>query len=131
MKDQKESYLYSVVLIIALFLSGTGPAGAVYFTTSMLKDQLESAEPAQNLSAMHYIAGVFDGFDLGTVSGQSFDKNRSKHLVYKTLCIPNGTTLEQMTAVVKKFIRDNPKDWQQPANTQVVLALMYAWPCKK
>jgi hypothetical protein len=126
MRNRKKSYLYSMSMaLISLLLFGNAEtAGATYFTTSMLKEKLESADPVDTLSGMSYIAGVFDGFDLGTISQPS-----SKHLVY--FCLPVGTTLEQIVAVVKKYILDNPKDWQTSANTQVTLAIMKAWPCKK
>ena len=115
--------------LISVFLLGNAePAGAVFFTASELKEKLESTNSSDNLIAMSYITGAFDGFDYG-VAVEQFRNTQNKRLVY--VCLPAGATLDQIVAVVKKYILDNPKDWQTQAATQVMSALQKAWPCKK
>lgn len=65
------------------------------------------------------------GILLGYVRGVSEEK------MYRRFCPPEGTTVDQVLAVVKKYIRDNPTTWNQPANVRVTKSLSIAFPCKK
>lgn len=102
--------------------------GQPFFTASELKEKLESTKPMDILSAANYIAGVLDGYHFG-IAFSHFINPENKHL--DLICLPDGTTLEQISAVVKKYILDNPKDWQEPANSEVIYAMTNTWPCKK
>lgn len=46
-------------------------------------------------------------------------------------CIPSGVTLGQSMAVVKKYLRDHPENWNWKASWIVSVAIMEAFPCPK
>ena len=46
-----------------------------------------------------------------------------------TSCLPSKVTLEQLIAVVLKWLEDNPSTWSDPASTLVSKALISAFPC--
>jgi hypothetical protein len=46
-------------------------------------------------------------------------------------CIPEGVDSTQVHDVVVKYLRDNPKDRQLAAVTQVAAAYEKGWPCKE
>ena len=105
MRNRKKSYLYSMPLIIAFIFGNAEPAGATFFTASELKEKLGSTNSSDNLIAMSYITGALDGFEYG-VAVEQFRNTQNEHLVY--ICLPAGATLDQIVAVVEKYILDNP-----------------------
>ncbi|WP_426703282.1 Rap1a/Tai family immunity protein [Rhodanobacter sp. Col0626] len=60
-----------------------------------------------------YVGGVQDSFN-----GIAF-------------CVPADVPLSQASAVVRKYLADNPQLWNEQANVLVVRALKQAYPCQK
>lgn len=60
-----------------------------------------------------YIVGVHDAFD-GTF-----------------ICTPGTATVGTITAVVAKYLQENPAEWPQSGDRIVLKALTKAFPCKK
>jgi len=67
-----------------------------------------------NFSYQYYIFGIADAL---------IDANY--------ICIPNSVNGRQITAIVTKFINDNPKSWNRSSNYLVESALLDAFPCEK
>jgi hypothetical protein len=68
----------------------------------------------QNIGFMLYVSGVRD-----TLIDASY------------ICIPTGVNGTQVFEIVKKYIEDNPKEWNHPASYLVERSLFDAFPCKK
>lgn len=90
-----------------------------YFISDMQKhikciESEENCDWSANFSYEAYINGVAD-----TLTDAKY------------ICIPNNVTGRQLYAVVTKYINDNPKSWNKPANYLVESALIDAFPCKK
>jgi hypothetical protein len=47
------------------------------------------------------------------------------------LCIPEGTTVEQLVAMVSKYVEANPAEWHYTASSLVWGALKPTYPCNK
>ncbi len=47
------------------------------------------------------------------------------------VCAPNEVKVGQIVGMVKKYVRENPDKWNQPASTLVIGALSSAFPCKR
>lgn len=47
------------------------------------------------------------------------------------LCVPNGVTMGQMLAIVKKYVREHPEKWMWNGSWMVTMALSEAFPCPK
>ena len=47
------------------------------------------------------------------------------------VCTPSQVSYEQLVAVTKKAIREQPDRWHVPGHIVVQMALMKAFPCKK
>jgi hypothetical protein len=86
------------------------------------------------------LADADDRTDIGNV--QFTDYQRAARLsgfvvgVYDTtqgilVCAPNGLKVGQIVAMVKKFVRENPDQWNRAASTLVINALSSAFPCKR
>ena len=58
-----------------------------------------------------YVLGVVDSLD-----GNAF-------------CIPDNVLAKQHTAIVKKYLQENPDQWNQPARRLIVSALASPFPC--
>lgn len=67
-------------------------------------------------------AGFYQGYVLGVYDDLSLQG---------MMCVPIGTSVAQMTAVVTKYLRTNPEKWSQSANLLVVSAFAQAFPCRK
>ena len=68
----------------------------------------------RNVGFMLYICGVRDTLlDAGYI------------------CIPNGVNGAQIFEIVRKYIEDNPKEWNKSASYLVEKPLLDAFPCKK
>ena len=59
-----------------------------------------------------YVAGVFDPFS-----------------AYGIICYDGDVSVNQATAIVRKYLENNPEDWSSPAHVIVSTALMQAFPC--
>lgn len=101
--------LTPIVLMAAL----SGPAFGDYFTGNELKQQLlDSGRAVDEGMFRGYVAGVQDSWN-GTL-----------------FCVPEDVLMSQSSAVVKKFISDNPKLWHKSAKELIAKALNDAYPCK-
>ena len=105
-----------VVFILALMLPIN--AAVAGFTDGnqlyqwMLEDEKENGSMFQSGLFKGYIAGVVD-------LGDDF-----------LFCTTVGVTRGQYTAVVAKYIKNNPEEWNKAADTIVVDALKEAFPCE-
>ena len=69
---------------------------------------------ALNQSAFYgYIYGVADSF------------------MDEGYCPPKGINYSQIVAIVKKYLNNNPKYWNENATTLILTALMIDYPCAK
>lgn len=72
----------------------------------------------------------FNGYCLGFVMASTemwsyieLDKDRC------LFSLPDKATPDQMIAVVTKYLKDHPEDWDAPAIGIVMAAFREAWPC--
>lgn len=66
-----------------------------------------------NLMFMSYVSGAFDVFGaMGT-------------------CLPSAVTTGQVSAVVAKFLKENPERWHESGARLVASALTKAFPCQQ
>jgi hypothetical protein len=49
----------------------------------------------------------------------------------KIICPPPGTSRGQNAAIVVKYLKDNPKEWQLDSTFLSMTALQDAWACQK
>ena len=47
------------------------------------------------------------------------------------VCYPDNVNVKQILEIVKKFIEDNPKEWNNQASYLVQKPLLDTFPCKK
>jgi hypothetical protein len=87
---------------------------AEFYRASKIKDGLEKWEapgtPGGSFEA-GYVIGVFD-----VISGVN-------------VCAPNGVTVGQVTAVVLKYMRENPQSLHLFGDAVIRTALINTWPC--
>lgn len=89
-------------------------AYADYFTGNDLEQKLLQSGRTIDVSMFRgYVAGVQDSFN-----GEAF-------------CVPENVQLSQASAVVKKYLAENPRLWNEPAKLLVIKALKHAYPCTK
>jgi hypothetical protein len=69
----------------------------------------------------NYIKGLFGGYVIGIV-------DTTDGILF---CIPKGSSVGQLNAVVKKYLEQNPEEWNKSASNIVILSLEKAFPCKK
>lgn len=102
------------VLIALLLCVVCTSAYADYFSGNDLEQKLLQSNRMVDVSMFRgYVAGVQDVFN-----GVAF-------------CVPEDVPLSQASAVVKKFLADNPRLWNEPAKLLVIKALKHAFPCVK
>lgn len=100
-----------VALLLCIFCAS---AYADYFTGNGLEQELLQSGRTVDVSMFRgYVAGVQDVFN-----GEAF-------------CVPADVPLSQASAVVKKYLADNPRLWNDPAKLLVIKALKHAYPCTK
>ena len=105
------------ILAIGLFLV-SGNLWAAFFDGNNLHNWLVQKEKSNVPS---YVSGLFDGYVAGVVDA-------GDGLVF---CTGSGVTAGQNSAVVAKYINNNPEKWNKNADLLVVDALKKAFPCKK
>ena len=78
-------------------------------------------EESENSSGSPFESGLFSGYVAGVVdTGDGI-----------LFCTTSGVTRGQNSAVVAKYLKNNPEKWSQPADTLVIDAMKQAFPCKK
>ncbi|WP_425509623.1 Rap1a/Tai family immunity protein [Usitatibacter rugosus] len=113
--------LVSSLIVFGVAVSGATHArynkGASLIESLREWERAERSDPTANLGrAMafpHYVMGVSDALE-GIV-----------------ICTPQGVTVRQASAIVAKYINDNPRLWNEQALGLVSVPLMDAFPCKK
>jgi hypothetical protein len=102
-----------MIICCAMMLLSAAPAMAV--TGSVLKQYADLGENGSNVVAKErlagYVAAIVDNYE-------------------PLLCIPEGTTDEQVIEVVKKYLNEHPEQLHRNASIPVVKALGRAFPCK-
>lgn len=77
------------------------------------------AEEAQDNPPSYHSSGMLSGYVLGVIER---DSNTS-------ICVPDGVTVKQLVAIVKKYLAANPEKWNLPGHIVVFLALFRTFPC--
>ncbi len=103
-------------LVFAASVVACSTTFAQYKTTELRDDLSKSTKPGAD-----YTFGL--GFVRGTIEGADMDSPG-------LYCIPGSVTLGQVGAVVLKYINDTPKDWDKPATYNILVAVIFTWPCK-
>ena len=112
------------LMFICFFFAQQGMAQATFVDGKKLKEWSDAAERHEAGNArdtdayvtglyMGYVEGVADIMD-GTI-----------------ICLSGETTVGQVTAIVTKFLKDNPEKWKLPANYIIGYALTPVFPCNK
>jgi len=109
------------IIIGALLISISSIANAGYTDGNELQRWLSNSETAEDFSyEKAYGTGIFRGYVSGVVDvgdGRLF-------------CTGKGVTRGQYTAVVIKYIKENPEQWNLSASELVINGLKKAFPCK-
>lgn len=66
-----------------------------------------------------YILGTYHGFTIA----------ESLHDVEPLTCVPSTVTVDQLSEVVIKYLRNNPQNRHLPARGLVMIAIRNAFPC--
>lgn len=104
-----------VLFFLALTL--TNNAAVAGFTDGNELYQWMLEKEKQNGS---FKSGLFNGYVAGVVDlGDEF-----------LFCLTAGVTRGQYSAVVSKYLKNNPEKWNKAAETIVVNALKEAFPCE-
>ena len=101
------------LLIPFVFILASGSAIADYFDGNDLNTLMDSSRPQDIGMFRGYVAGVQD-FNNGVL-----------------FCAHANVTLSQSSAIVQKYLAENPQIWHLSAKELVVRALQKSFPCKK
>ena len=80
-----------------------------------------------DLACKVYIKGVIEGVSLGA-KVTSFDIT-GEFVDYEFFCLPDGGTIDQYVAIVKKYIEGHPGIIHEPSPSLISLAIEEAFPC--
>jgi len=105
--------------IILLFLACSNVDA--YFTDGNELQQWLSLSEDEATIDSRYHAGLFRGYVSGVV-------DTGNEVLF---CTGNGVTRGQYTAVIAKYIENNPARWNQGASSLAIEAMQQAFPCKK
>jgi len=113
----------SLIAVFAFVLCGV--ANAAFYDASKLQSRLNAIDRVESgkftdSDALDVAYGV--GYVAAVVDGAVEDKS---------VCLPPRTSLEQIVAIARKFMRDNPAIWNMSASTVVITSLVITFPCKK
>ena len=102
------------VMLVALLASAQ--ANANFFNGTHLNEWIQDMEKPDG---GRFNAGLLSGYVAGIVDlGEG-----------ALFCLPPGATSGQYRAVVVKYVKNNPEQWDRPASALVVEALQKACPC--
>jgi hypothetical protein len=104
---------FCAALVFGLVLCFTN-ARADFSSGDQLFQRCTSQDGQQTLLCLGYVAGVADTLAL------------DKHI-----CIPTTVTVDQVEAVVVKYLSDNPQSRQYGASSEAEIALVASFPCKQ
>ncbi|MFC1720262.1 Rap1a/Tai family immunity protein [Pseudomonadota bacterium] len=116
-------------LILTALLLASGQADAAFYSTSYLKQLLDSCNALpgtfeankENFSSIKD-CGLSTGYILGVFDNLNVMADRSR-------CFPHSLKSEQVVAAVENWIRNNPDRGQEPADRSVNSAISEAWRC--
>jgi hypothetical protein len=110
---------FAIIICVTLLL-GLYATQAHALNGEQLLDGLRIAENPVTQSSLQA------GLSVGFVSGVASVANSAG-----TLCASSTLSAQQMAAVVKKYLEDNPATWNLPADSSVIQALQIAFPCPR
>ena len=114
--------LYVSALTVVLLLPCISHAG--YWTGNDLKNWSDAAIRADD--------GRASSVDFqSTAMLQGFVGGVSSAVDGIAFCIPNGVTIGQLDAILRKYLLKNPEHWNNDAASIVVLAIGLTFQCKK
>lgn len=106
------------VIIAILFTVNVNVVFAGFIDGNELHQWLKEYE---NPNGSAFKSGLFNGYVGGVVdTGDGI-----------LFCTTSGVTRGQHSAVVAKYLKNNPEKWNQPAESLVTEAMKEAFPCKK
>ena len=112
----------TMILAAALLFAQMAFAG--FYTGNDLKkwaDASSRISQGTSFGSDGHFASTLKGFIVGVADAQEGD----------LICVPTGTTVGQITAMVVKFVNDHPEAWNKDAGILVMYALVPDFPCKK
>ena len=110
----------TVILAAALASSNARGSGGYYSGRDLVEGMKEQEKPAADRSRDCVKAAEFAGFVEGV--HDALDRY--------TFCSPPNGPLGDVLAVVRKYVKANPEEWDRPAGVLVERALKQAFPCK-
>ena len=111
------SRLFALCCLSAMTVSASGQDVMVVYRASELLSICESSATSDIARCQGFVIGVTD-----TLS----DPDMSK----VPICFPKGVNVNQMVAIVTKFMRDNPAHLHVSAAATTAIALRLSFPCK-
>ncbi len=97
-----------IILVFAGLMVSAVLADEIDYYTGILNGNawLEESE----LEQVMYVTGAIDGLVFASV----FDADMSQVFAFAECC--SGMTVDQITAIVQKYLDQHPEDWQEPMN---------------
>ena len=102
--------------VLALFLiSNSGSLFAV------LVDGNKLSEWSNNQDQAGFESGLFEGYVAGVL-------DVGNNLIF---CTTSDVKREQLNAIVAKFLKNNPEQWNEPASILVIDSIRSEFPCEE
>jgi len=110
-------------LVLAVILPIAFPASAGYFQSGndLVKYMKAYEKDTEGRATDYTEADRYVAFVVGVTDS----------LEEIEFCLPERPTVQQVCAVVAKYLNAHPETWDQPAFRLVAAALKQAFPCKK
>jgi len=109
------------IIMGALLIFVSSVVNAAFTNGNELQKWLSNSETAKDFSFdQTYGTGMFRGYVSGVVDAGNGS----------LFCTGTGVTRGQYTAVIIKYIKENPEQWNLSASELVTNALKKAFPCK-
>lgn len=108
-------------LLMGMLALASSNASAYFLAGSDLIEPVREYRKAERgeTGVDYSMAWYYRGYVLGV-----YDTNDVRY------CTPQGFTIAQLMAVTAKYIEDNPKYWNEPADQLIASAIMANFPCK-
>ncbi|EIA1624684.1 hypothetical protein V8046_003739 [Vibrio parahaemolyticus] len=113
--------MFKKALLIGMLALASSNASAYFLAGSDLIEPVREYRKAERgeTGVDYSMAWYYRGYVLGV-----YDTNDVRY------CTPQGFTIAQLMAVTAKYIEDNPKYWNEPADQLIASAIMANFPCK-
>jgi hypothetical protein len=121
----------AVVLCSSAFLFGetdtpdTSGNAFVRLCSSVERGMSTQIEVGYVMGCVGYVAGFIDGVRFGT----AYAEDKAGKKVPSLLCFPDEVENGQITKILLKYIRENPKEAHQRTAVLLAIALQQAYPC--